>query len=211
MGAQPRFYSTFSTSSTVQLLICIISEHWLLPADSMSVMLCSFGSLFEPFQRILPSHLAGGGQFCWVCHRVCLFCGWISMLNFGDSKWADFWHSANQQHQLIEIMETFWAEVAILFSNPLNSTQPVLRESYTILLGQFSYRRLWVLHAFLPLLFWHRCPKFLGLTFPWQFLSFRTWKGQVSGGPHLQIITSAIYTRWFQPIWKISSFSISLQ
>lgn len=124
MGAQPRFYSTFSTSSTVQLLICIISEHWLLPADSMSVMLCSFGSLFEPFQRILPSHLAGGGQFCWVYHRVCLFCGWISMLNFGDSKWADFWHSANQQHQLIEIMETFWAEVAILFSNPLNSTSP---------------------------------------------------------------------------------------
>lgn len=27
-------------------------------------------------------------------------------------------------YPLIEIMETFWAEIAILFSNPLNSTSP---------------------------------------------------------------------------------------
>lgn len=147
MGAQPRFYSNiWKTSSTVQLLICIISEHWLLPADSMSVMLCSFGSLFEPFQCILPSvflkrkkkrrkitlasSVSGGflGNFVG-CVTGLSFCGWISILIFLRLKWADFWQSASQQRGKRHASRNVWNSLMILGceSHLCSSTIPTTR------------------------------------------------------------------------------------
>mmetsp|Transcript_74524 Transcript_74524/g.123128 ORF Transcript_74524/g.123128 Transcript_74524/m.123128 type:complete len:200 (-) Transcript_74524:227-826(-) len=53
-----RVFSVFlrslgKSSSTMQLLLRIVLQHGLLPADSVAIMLCSFSGFLQAFQRFL--------------------------------------------------------------------------------------------------------------------------------------------------------------